>query len=112
MTNSDSESSTPTVEPPEPGAPPAAAPQRSARRRASAPRSRDEARLRERVAELEARLTEVTRCLEDAENRADHAGAAARQAEQTLETIRATTSWKLTAPLRTGMGRVRRMLGR
>jgi hypothetical protein len=113
MTNSDSESSTPTVEPPKPDGPaPASSPRRPARRRPSAPGSRTEAQLRERVAELEARLAAVTRCLEAAENAADQARAATRHAEQTLETIRATTSWKLTAPLRTGMGRVRRMLGR
>lgn len=68
--------------------------------------------MRARVDELEARLTEVTRCLEVAENTADAARLAARDAEQTLEMIKATRSWQMTVPLRSGMGRVRRMLGR
>jgi hypothetical protein len=71
-----------------------------------------EAQLRARVDELEARVTEITRCLEVAEHAADHARLAASQAELTMETIRATTTWRMTAPLRSGMGRVRRIFGR
>jgi hypothetical protein len=64
------------------------------------------------VDELEARVTEITRCLEVAEHAADEARIAARQAEQTIETIRGTRSWQMTAFMRSAMGRVRRILGR
>ena len=115
MPNSDSDRSTQTAKPPEldGNAPPTtSAPLRSPRRSPSPPASRVEAQLRARVDELEARLTEVTRCLEVAEGAADAARLAARDAEQTLETIKGTRSWQMTAPMRSGMGRVRRMLGR
>ena len=115
MANSDSERSTPTVKPPTldgNAPPPTASGARTARRRATAPRSRVEAQLRARVDELEARVTEITRCLEVAEHAGDQARTAARQAEQTIETIRGTRSWKMTAFMRSAMARVRRILGR
>jgi phage shock protein A len=115
MANSDSERSTPTVKPPtlDGNAPPPTAPgARKARRRATPAASRVEAQLRARVEELETRVTEITRCLEVAEHAADEARSAARHAEQTIETIRGTTSWRLTAPMRSAMARVRRILGR
>src|SRR5947209_16421502 len=115
MANSDPERSAPTVRPPTRDgnpAPPTAPGPRTARRRVTAPGSRVEAQLRARVDELEARVTEITRCLEAAEHAADQARIAARQAEQTIETIRGTTSWRLTAPMRSAMGRIRRILGR
>jgi hypothetical protein len=118
MPNGDSQRSTPTVKPanvdrnapPERNAP--APPPRSPRRGPSPPQSRVEAKLRARVDELEARVSEITRCLEGAEHAAEVARSEARQAQQTLEMIKATRSWQMTAPLRSGMGRVRRMLRR
>lgn len=115
MANSDSERSTPTVKPPTldgNAPPPTAQGTRAARRRVTAPGSRVEAQLRGRVDELEARVTEIARCLEVAEHAADEARSATRHAEQTIETIRGTTSWRLTAPMRSAMARVRRILGR
>jgi len=77
--------------------------------------SRTEAQLRARVAELEAQLTEVARCLEAAENRAAELLAvhdALREAERKLAVIRATRSWRFTAPVRIVGQRVRRLLRR
>ena len=88
---------------------------RSAGRREPPAASRTEAQLRARVAELEAQLADVARCLEAAENRAAEllaARDALREAERKLAVISATRSWRLTAPVRIVGQRVRRLLGR
>jgi hypothetical protein len=88
---------------------------RSTGRREPPAASRTEAQLRARVAELEAQLTDVARCLEAAENRAAELLAvhdALREAERKLAVIKATRSWRFTAPVRTVGQRVRRLSGR
>ena len=95
--------------------------------------SRAEARLRGQVAELEARLADVARCLEDAEQRAAELLAVServRQLEAELAAARAETdrvrlelerrhaaitssrSWRMTGPLRSAARRARDFLGR
>lgn len=83
----------------------------ASRRRAPKPQNRAEAQLQARVAELEARVSEITRCLEAAESEAELARRRAADAERTLEMVRATRTWRMTGPLRSGMGRLRHMLG-
>lgn len=75
--------------------------------------------VRARITELEARLADVTRCLEDAERGREEARVALvaaedsrRAAQVKLERIEATRSWRLTAPVRGAMGWVRRMFRR
>jgi len=85
-----------------------------------APRvSRAEVQLRARVVELEARLADVTRCLEAAERGGEEARCALAGSEQArhaavlkVGSIEATRSWRSTAPLRRVGGRVRRLLRR
>jgi hypothetical protein len=106
---------------------PSGAPNRQAHGQPAAPpASRVEAQLRARVVELEARLVEVTRCLEAAEHEADLARGAAKEArivaddverahrrtEDRLAVICASRSWRITSPLRSGMRSMRGRLGR
>lgn len=86
------------------------------------PSSQAEARLRAHAAQLEARLLEVTHCLEQAEQRSAEVLTlrdqlqryenALRAAEQKHVALTNTRSWRLTEPLRSGMGWSRRVLGR
>ena len=115
MTNNDPESSAPTVESPEPdmnASPATAPPRRSARRRTPPPQSRVEAQLRWQVAEVEARLAEVTRCLEAAENAAAVRAEALEQWERRFDAIATSKSWRMTGPLRSGARRIRRLFRR
>lgn len=96
----------------------------SARRRLDAaedvPRlSRAQLQARDHIAELEARLADVTRCLEAAERGREEsrvglvaAEDALRATQLKLERIEATRSWRMTAPLRGAMGRLRRLFRR
>jgi hypothetical protein len=107
------EKQTEMAEPETGGLAPASARPRATPRRERSPNGRAEAQLRARVAELEARLADVGRCLEAAESRA--ADRLALQAEldlawHRLAVIEASRSWRLTRPLRSGMARVRRLL--
>jgi hypothetical protein len=77
------------------------------------PGSRTETQLRARVAELEAQLVDLSRCLADAENRAAELVAVRAEldtVQRNLAVIAASRSWRLTAPLRSGMRDVRRRL--
>jgi predicted RNase H-like nuclease (RuvC/YqgF family) len=95
--------------------------------------SRAEGQLRGRVADLEARLADLARCLEDAEQRAAELLAVServRQLEAQLTeakseservrldlerrhaAITSTRSWRLTEPLRSAANRIRDLLGR
>jgi hypothetical protein len=72
--------------------------------------NRIEADLRARLTELEARLADVSRCLEDAEQRAGELLATQARAallEQRIAVILTSRSWRLTTPLRRGMKRAR-----
>ncbi len=78
--------------------------------------SRSEAQLRSKLAELDARLAEVTRCLEAAETRAAEVASAKgeieaqlRRLERRLAVIVSSRSWRMTRPLRTS-GRLMRSL--
>jgi len=78
-------------------------------------RGQVEAQLRAHVVELEARLTEVTRCLQAAENRASallEMTARAEAAERMVAVLVDSSSWRLTGPLRWTMQRIRRSFGR
>lgn len=80
-----------------------------------ASRGQVEAQLRAHVVELEARLTEVTRCLETAENRASallEMTARAEAAERMVAVLVDSSSWRVTRPLRWTMQRIRRPFGR
>ena len=112
MTNNDSERSTPAAEPDMDASPATAPPQRSPRRRTSPPQSRVEAQLRWRVAEVEARLAEVTRCLEAAENAAAVRADALDEWERRFDAIATSKSWRMTGPLRSGARRIRRLFRR
>jgi hypothetical protein len=81
--------------------------------------SRTEVQLRARVAELEARLADVTRCLESAENRAAELLAMREQvvsvqadAERRLAELANSNSWRMTKPLRSARAWIRRVFGR
>jgi hypothetical protein len=78
------------------------------------PRSRTEVQLQARIAELEARVADITRCLEAAEQRAvervGQADAARLEAERVLAVIASSRSWRMTSLLRGTMERVRRAL--
>lgn len=95
--------------------------------------SRAEAQLRGQAADLEARLDEVTRCLEDAEHRAAELLALServKQLEAQLTAARAESdrvrlelerrhaaitssrSWRLTGPMRSAANRARDLFGR
>jgi len=76
-------------------------------RRQPPPANRAEGRLRFEVAELQARLAEVTRCLEAAENRTaevvrarDELAAAAADLDRRMAVIVASRSWRMTGSLR------------
>jgi hypothetical protein len=114
MTNSDPDRSSPTVEPLEPDMDGVAAapPQQSARRRKTPPQSRVEAQLRWRVAEVEARLAEVTRCLEAAENAAAVRAETIRVWERKFDAIATSKSWRMTGFLRSGARRIRGLFRR
>jgi hypothetical protein len=80
---------------------------RPARGGNSAPANRSEAQLRFEVVELEARLAEVSRCLQGAEERAAEAAYAREElaavladTELRLAVIINSRSWRLTGPLR------------
>jgi hypothetical protein len=88
---------------------PASRPLRAAARRESPPEGRAETQLRARVAELEAQLVEVARCLADAETRT-----ADRQTELdlvwgNLHAMSASWSWRVTKPIRSAKARLRRL---
>jgi chromosome segregation ATPase len=107
----------------------------SAARRQPAADGRTEAQLRERVVGLEARVAEVTRCLEAAENRAAELAATQQrmrsmqervqsieaerdllraridELERKLRVITTSRSWQMTKHARSAMSRVRRTLG-
>ena len=68
--------------------------------------------MRWRVAEVEARLAEVTRCLEAAENTAALRAAALDVAERKFDAIATSKSWRMTGPLRSGATRIRRLFRR
>lgn len=71
---------------------------------------RGETQLRARVAELEAQLVEIARCLEDSEARAADAVALRADFETVMGTLRrmeASRSWRLTRPMRSAIGRLR-----
>ena len=76
---------------------------------------RTEAQLRARVRQLEAALEDAGRCLEDAERRAAEllaARAEIQDLQRRLGVIATSRTWRLTAPLRSAMARVRRSVGR
>jgi hypothetical protein len=90
---------------------------RPARRRASPPANRSEAQLRFDVVELEARLAEVSRCLQGAEERAaeaaharDELAAGLADIELRFAVIVNSRSWRLTSPLRTIGRRLRTLI--
>ena len=105
---------------------------RTAARPESPPDGRAEARLRARVAELEAQLAQITQCLEDAETRAaellaardrittletqlgraSEAHDALRELERKYTIVTTSRSWLMTAPLRRRMERIRGFVGR
>jgi TolA-binding protein len=110
MTNSDSERSSPTVEPLKPdidGEGATSSGPRSPRRRASPPQSRVEAQLRWRMAELEARVSELGRCLGAAEYRSSELVQTVEEAERRFEAIATSKSWRMTGFLRSGARRIR-----
>lgn len=76
--------------------------------------SRSEAQLRFRVSELEARLAEVTRCLEAAENRTAEVQTEVEsvkvEAGRQLAVIFDSKSWRLTEPLRSAGRRIRSLI--
>lgn len=94
-------------------------------RRPAIPASRVEAQLRARIAELESKLAEVLRCLQDAEGRAAEVLVMKERvrsleeertvndnledAHRRLAVIAGSRSWRITKPLRSVAQRARRM---
>jgi hypothetical protein len=72
---------------------------------------RVEAQLQGRIAQLEAAVTDLGRCLEDAEQRAAELEATRARAaalEEKLAVVVTSRSWRLTTPLRRAVQRARR----
>lgn len=85
---------------------------RGSARREPPPAGPTEARLHARVAELEARLSEVSRCLVDAENRAAERQRAVEELDRRYTVIATSRSWRMTRALRAAGGRVRDLFRR
>jgi hypothetical protein len=78
-------------------------------RREPHPASRTEAKLRVQVTELETRLSEVSRCLVDAENRVAERQGAVEDLERRYAVIATSRSWRMTSGLRSAARGVRRL---
>jgi hypothetical protein len=88
---------------------PVSQPARAAARLQSPPAGRAEAQLRARVADLEAQLIEVARCLNDAEVRAASLQAEVERAWGSVAVMANSKSWRYTTALRSVVARVRRL---
>ncbi|MGI8428712.1 MAG: hypothetical protein ACR2OB_05275 [Solirubrobacteraceae bacterium] len=86
----------------------------------SLPQTRDHAQLHAHLQQLEARLAEVTGCLDAAETRGAELlstqayvqtlEAELHRLQRKLAAVEDSRSWRMTAPLRTGLRRVRDLL--